>query len=189
MICRNRSCVYLRRYGARAEWPRGTRSCPACGALLENDSPVDRGGSEPVRLVAIAGFGEPHEAHLAKGRLEAEGVPAFIAGEHLAGMNATFADTGGLIRLEVAPEAAEQALAILDRDHSSMFVDEDSGAAMRSSATTSLCPCCGSASIVEEERAGGAILKVLLEALSGRRRRCFTCGHRWKKRTRFDRNL
>lgn len=192
MICPNRSCQYLRRYGARAEWPRGTRSCPACGVRLENDPVEVKGEPESVHLVAIAEFGEPHEAHLAKGRLEAEGVPACIAGEHLASMNATFADTGGLIRIEVAPEEAERALAILGRDHSDMFVDEGSEAAMRppattrAPATTSVCPCCGSASVFEEERAGGAFLGALLRALSGRSSRCFTCGQRWKKRTRRD---
>jgi hypothetical protein len=180
MICPNRSCQYLERYGAPAEWPDGTRACPACGARLEEETPAETGEPESMRLVAIAEFGEPHEAHLAKGRLEAEGVAARVAGEHLASLNALFADTGGVIRLEVAPADVDRAIEILDCDHSRTIADEV-GEAPPQPPAAAVCPRCDSASVVEEEPAGGTILGALLAALRGRRNRCFTCGHRWKK--------
>jgi len=180
MICSNRSCPYLQRYGAPAEWPDGTRSCPACGARLEAEREAQSGDKEYARLVTVGEFGEPHEAHLAKGRLEAEGVPACVAGEHLANLHAMFTDTDGLIRLQVAPQDVERALGILGQDHSGTIGDAGAEAAPPP-AVMDTCPRCGSASVVVEERAGEGIFGLLLEALRGRRHRCFTCGHRFKQ--------
>ena len=176
MICPNRSCQYLQRYGAPAEWPDGTRSCPACGARLEAERAAQTGDAEYVRLVAVAEFGEAHEAHLARGRLEAEGVMACVAGEHLANLHAMFTDTDRLIRLQVAPQDVDRALAILGRDHSGTI--DEAGDEAAPPAVMAICPRCRSASVVAEEREGGGILGLLLAALRGRRQRCLSCGHR-----------
>jgi hypothetical protein len=178
MLCPNRSCQYLQRYGTPAEWPGGTHSCAACGTRLEEERTAEAGEPEYSGLVVIAEFGETHEAHLAKGRLEAEGVMARVAGEHLASLNAMFSDTDGLIRLEVAPQDVERAVEILEQDHSGTISDEDVGVAPQPPATT-VCPRCGSASVVEDEPRRGSIIGIILAALRGRRKQCFTCGHRF----------
>lgn len=180
MHCPNRSCQYLRRYGTPAEMPDGTRACPACGARLEEERSAGGAEREAARRVVVAEFGEPHEAHLAKGRLEAEGVMARVAGEHLASLNAMFSDTGGLIRLEVAPPDVERAIDILAQDHSGTISDEQVEVAPHPPPVT-ICPRCGSASVVEDEPPG-SLIGLLLAALRGRRERCFTCGHRFRSR-------
>ena len=35
-----------------------------------------------TKLITITSYSEPIEAYIVKGRLEAEGIPAFIANEH-----------------------------------------------------------------------------------------------------------
>ena len=87
-------------------------------------------------------------------------------------------DTGGLIRLEVAPQDVERAVEILEQDHSGTISDEDVGVAPPPPATT-VCPRCGSASVVEDEPRRGSIIGIILAALRGRRKQCFTCGHRF----------
>lgn len=194
MICPNRSCLYLQRYGVPAEWPDGTRSCPACGVPLETERDAAGEEREYARPVVVAEFDGPHEAYLAKGRLEAEGVEAWVAGEHLANLHAMFSDTAGLIRLQVSPEDVDRALGILDRDHAAAIGDAGDGAAPPPAATTRaapmragtapaatpVCPHCGSAAVVEGAVAGGRLARLLLQALRGRRHSCITCGHRWK---------
>lgn len=179
MICPNRSCQHLKRYGVPADLPLGTRSCPACGGRLEEEPAAGPGDQECVRLVAIVEFGEPHAAYLAKGRLEAEGVTARVAGEHVASLNAMFANTGGLIRLEVAPDDVDRAIEILGRDHREAIPPE-AGERPPSEAAPAVCPRCSSASVVEEKRGGGTLLGAVMALWRGPGARCLTCGHRWR---------
>ncbi|MDP6438554.1 MAG: hypothetical protein QGH74_02870 [Candidatus Brocadiia bacterium] len=43
--------------------------------------------AEEDRLVTIAAFSLPHEAHLARLRLEAEGIPCFVVDENIVAIN------------------------------------------------------------------------------------------------------
>lgn len=60
-------------------------------------------------LITIATFSFPHEAHLAKSRLEAMGIPSFIADEHTINMDWLFSNAMGGVRLQVPREFAAQA--------------------------------------------------------------------------------
>ena len=182
MICPNPACPHLGRYGAPAELPDGTRACPACGGALARRFSPDTDDLEPGRLITVARFGEPCAAHLARGRLESEGVPARVIGEHLATLSAIFTDTGGLIRLEVPSQEVGRAVEILRRDHAgAAAAGEDAG-----NATTSMRVCrrCGSASIAAAVPIGPrGILARIIGALDPRRNQrlhCLTCGHRWR---------
>lgn len=60
-------------------------------------------------LVTVGTFLEPIEAEMAKGRVESAGIVVFLSGE-----NARIMEPGlGPLRLQVAPEDAEDARAIL----------------------------------------------------------------------------
>jgi hypothetical protein len=60
-------------------------------------------------LVTVGTFLEPIEAEMAKGRVESAGIVVFLSGE-----NARMMEPGlGPLRLQVAPEDAEDARAIL----------------------------------------------------------------------------
>lgn len=69
-------------------------------------------------MITIATFDTLPEAHIAMGRLLAEGIPCMLMDEHMGnyGMPASIA-VGG-IKLRVAPEDAQHALAILASDRS-----------------------------------------------------------------------
>lgn len=64
-------------------------------------------------LITIATFSFPHEAHLAKSRLDAIGIPSFIADEHTINMDWLYSNALGGVRLQVPREFAAQALEAL----------------------------------------------------------------------------
>ncbi len=65
-------------------------------------------------LVTVATFSFPHEAHFAKMRLDAEGIPAFIADEHTINMQWLYSNAMGGVRLQVPAQFADDALRLLD---------------------------------------------------------------------------
>jgi hypothetical protein len=64
-------------------------------------------------LTLIATFSHPFEAHLAKGKLESEGIEAFIADENIVGINWLYSNLVGGVKLKVREEDKERALKIL----------------------------------------------------------------------------
>ncbi|MGJ3255801.1 MAG: DUF2007 domain-containing protein [Alcanivorax sp.] len=46
-------------------------------------------------MITVARFSMPDEAHIAKSRLESEGIPAFVADEHTVGMNWLYSNAMG----------------------------------------------------------------------------------------------
>lgn len=72
----------------------------------------------------IARYALTYEAHLARARLESEGIEALIADEHTMALQSLYADALGGARLQVRDEDADRAQAILDEDRSGLL-DED----------------------------------------------------------------
>jgi Putative prokaryotic signal transducing protein len=66
-------------------------------------------------LVTVATFADPVEANLAKNRLEASGVRAFLANEETVDMDWLLGNALGWIRLEVGDQDADAARAVLNR--------------------------------------------------------------------------
>ena len=58
------------------------------------------------------------DAHIAMGRLAAEGIDAWLADEHLVQTDWLYSVAVGGIKLQVRPEDAEQARTILATDYS-----------------------------------------------------------------------
>ncbi|WP_395792636.1 DUF2007 domain-containing protein [Aquimonas sp.] len=65
-------------------------------------------------LITVATFSFPHEAHFAKMRLDAEGIPAFIADEHTINMQWLYSNAMGGVRLQVPSACAEDAVRVLN---------------------------------------------------------------------------
>jgi hypothetical protein len=68
--------------------------------------------------IIIARFDTMPEAHIAMGRLEAEGIEAWLADEHLVQTDWLYSIAVGGIKLQVSPEHAQRALEILNTDYS-----------------------------------------------------------------------
>lgn len=89
-------------------------------------------------LITISRYSFPYEAHIAKSRLDAEGIPAFVADEHTINMQWLYSNALGGVRLQVPEPFAEAALDILNEDREKDLVE-----AVEIDVQT--CPGCGSA--------------------------------------------
>lgn len=78
-------------------------------------------------LVTVASYWLPYEAHLARSKLEAEGIPAALADEHTIEAQWLFSNALGGVKVMVHPLYADAARAILAADFSAS-VDAMTGA-------------------------------------------------------------
>lgn len=121
--------------------------------------------------IVAATFGDPHEAYLARARLEAEGIRCSIAGEI-----PPFARKGRgafpVVELVVEPQDLEAARAILG--------EVDRALVERATASPT-CPYCRSGNVASTDFSQNFLLLVLdwFLPMSGRQR-CRDCGHRWR---------
>ena len=71
-----------------------------------------------MELTTIATFDNMPTAYIAKGRLEAEGIPCWLKDENLGQTDWLYNIAVGWIKLQVEPRDAERARVILDTDYS-----------------------------------------------------------------------
>jgi hypothetical protein len=126
-------------------------------------------------VTTIATFSFPHEAHIAKANLEAEGIPAFIADEHTINMQWFLSNALGGVRIQVPSQFVEKASAILQQDFSDLREDEFG------KDEDEVCPNCGSIEIepyTKGKRPAILVLFLLGFPLFFYRRgiRCRACG-------------
>ena len=95
----------------------------------------DGGEGEPISWVSIAHFGDSGLAHVARLRLEADGIPCFIADENVAVTAWHYAIATGGIKLQVPREDVERAEAALRHSSSPKNFSQ---------AQPNCCPRCGS---------------------------------------------
>jgi hypothetical protein len=74
----------------------------------------------------IATFDTIIDAHIAKGRLEAEDIPCFLMDEHLIQMDMLYSPALGGIKLQVETPYIDQARQILAQDYSDLIPPETS---------------------------------------------------------------
>lgn len=72
------------------------------------------------KLVTVAVFRVPYEAGMAKGKLEAYDIPAFVADEFTIGANPFYSNALGGIKLQVPASYAEEAHQILSEELSAI---------------------------------------------------------------------
>ncbi|MGD8998905.1 MAG: hypothetical protein PVF75_00700 [Granulosicoccaceae bacterium] len=78
-----------------------------------------------MQSVTIARYDTMPEAHIALGRLTAEGIEAWLADENLVQTDWLYSIAVGGIKLQVEPGNVERALAILATDYSDTLSAED----------------------------------------------------------------
>lgn len=71
-----------------------------------------------TRFVTVATFNFSHDAHMAKNKLEAEGITCIIADEFTIAMVWLYSNALGGIKVKVPEEQYEEARNILDEDYS-----------------------------------------------------------------------
>lgn len=136
-------------------------------------------GTPRQELVTAAAFGRPVDAHLARTRLEAEGIEAFVADEHIVSVHWLCSPAVGGVKVRVWAPDLERARSLLEIPrprHSARFVTDDLDA--------SRCPRCGSLEVEERFSRRLTFASALLFGfplpLLGRRARCGTCGSHWR---------
>lgn len=82
--------------------------CPSCGGNLQNQMAND--------LVTVARFPNNGLAHLAKGKLETEGIQAYVADEHMVSINPGYDIAFGGVKVKVCMADAETAKTILGQE-------------------------------------------------------------------------
>ncbi|QCR24711.1 DUF2007 domain-containing protein [Pontibacter sp. SGAir0037] len=142
------------------------------------------------RLVTIANLNEPTEAHILKGRLEAEGIQCFIGDEHIVAAQPFYSVAVGGVKLKVAEEDVEEARAILAdiQEGTNEYDLEDVELAppmQEHLAEAVTCPSCGS-DHVKEERYSKTVfsLSYLLFGFPlpfvNKKYKCYNCSFVWK---------
>jgi hypothetical protein len=138
-------------------------------------------------LITIATYTNPLEAHIVRGRLQAEGIETWVAHEHHIWANWFLSTALGGVKLQVKPEDASRAEEILRQeqagDYEALVADSEAETAEPRPA----CPVCGSLDILPVRRSGRvSLIIVWLSALplpySSISMRCRNCGHTWINR-------
>lgn len=107
--CTSLDCEGLRRDGRPAEFQDEVEICADCGStLVAGEAPaLPPPGYRELEAIYVAP--DPPTAHLIKGALESEGIPAVLLGEALAGAIGELPVTARQVTVQVPPEHAERA--------------------------------------------------------------------------------
>ncbi len=127
-------------------------------------------------LTTIYRFSHPLEAQIARARLEAAGIPAFVADEHTINMQWLYSNALGGVRLQVPMVCREDAVALLATDESDALRAEQGSSEFQ-------CLRCGSDQVawkVDDRRLAFLGILLLNVPLWPIRRRlvCEVCGFR-----------
>jgi len=130
--------------------------------------------TESSAPVTVAWYLHPIEAEIARGRLESEGIPAFLHTKGHSQLDWPITLALGGIRLQVPPSAAGNAREILESVEPLPDGDEEIS-----------CPGCGGSETVLEEsswRIAFLVVHFLHVPLPFKRgqRKCNACGTRWQ---------
>jgi hypothetical protein len=66
------------------------------------------------KYITVATYNTPWEAHLARAKLESEGIYALILDEQTASINWFYSNTAGAVRLQVRKDESQRAIEILE---------------------------------------------------------------------------
>jgi predicted Zn-ribbon and HTH transcriptional regulator len=140
---------------------------------------------ERAGLVVVGRFSQPHEAHLARSVLQAAGIEAIVADDHIVAVNWLYSNVVGGVKVLVPVADADMARAVLatPAQVDAEAVAADDLTSLRSEVDR--CPKCGSHNLVPT--APGRRLLFLSWLLVGipifpvlRRTRCRDCGYRFR---------
>jgi hypothetical protein len=138
-------------------------------------------------LITIATFTNPLEAHIVRGRLQAEGIETYVAHEHHIWANWFLSTALGGVKLQVRPEDIQQAGEILRQERAGDFETLVAETGKEIAEPRPDCPVCRSEDITPVTRSGRiALFIVWLSSLplpySSVTMACRSCGHTWINR-------
>jgi hypothetical protein len=108
-------------------------------------------------MKTVASFRDASQAYLAKGRLETEGISAILLDEYLVGIDWTYSQAIGGVKVQVTEADHERASKILQQDCSDKLKAMDIGAS-----SEEVCPRCGSTSIAAQRYSLWSLIPSLL---------------------------
>jgi hypothetical protein len=136
-------------------------------------------------LITVGAFTGPLEAHLAKGRLETEGIPAVVAHENHVWAAWMYSQALGGVKIQVARENAARARRVL-----ASHVNGEYASALKQEfpdLRENACPACAAADFTSTVRLSAVLLIALTLGTVGiifplrrDRHRCRRCGARWR---------
>lgn len=129
----------------------------------------------------VAAYRDVYLAHLAKGKLETEGIHAVVADEYLVGINWMYSQAIGGVKVQVPERDLEGAKNILEADYSENIKAIEN--AYSETDSENICPKCGSSTISLRPYSIWSLIPSLLFLLSifFRRKKwaCQRCGTVW----------
>jgi hypothetical protein len=138
-----------------------------------------------AKFVTIDTFTSPWDAHIAKGVLESEGIPAFVAHENHVWANWVLSQALGGVKIQVAFENASIAKEILNSLHKGRYEEELKNEFP--DIKDNVCPKCGNQRFKSRFPVRDIIFVILTLGLFGiifppRRENhtCLKCGQKWK---------
>jgi hypothetical protein len=135
------------------------------------------------KYITVATYNNPWEAHLARTKLESEGISALVLDDQTASINWFYSHTTGGVRLQVRQADAEQAIQLLNTDAGEEPAMQKTYSTLKPPAP--VCPACGGPHIRPMKFSLRMILLSLLLLglpllLSHRRAICLDCGRQWQ---------
>ncbi len=135
----------------------------------------------PDKLITIATFSHPIEAHILKTKLESEGIECFIADENTVTMNWLYSNAIGGVKLQVKKSHFKRAMAIIQEKHTNKLSQNK----LYKSNNDPHCPKCNSTNVCYEKfsRRFAFISWILLGVplpFIKRKWKCNECGYEWK---------
>lgn len=132
-------------------------------------------------MKTVASFREPHQAYIAKGRLEAEEIPAIVLDEHVAQINWMYSQAIGGVKVQVPEKVFEKAREILTATYLEELSEVEE--AKLEPEPEDLCPQCGSSSISAHRYSLWSLIPSLIFLLPiffrRKKRVCDSCGAAW----------
>jgi ribosomal protein S27AE len=134
-------------------------------------------------FVTVATFARPVEAHLARTKLESEGIPCFVTDEQLVQVNWLFPNVIGGVKLKVPASYAPRAKDIL-RPRPRLVVVADADAKIPEDEL--ICPRCRSFDVYRHKQRLAAVATALFGSILPwhiRKWVCKQCGYQWKDKS------
>jgi hypothetical protein len=135
--------------------------------------------ADDLRFATVEIHPTPWEAHVSRGMLESEGIPAFLASEHHVGAMWPMSHALGGVRINVPVEHLAQAHVVLAQRNSG---EREAALLELMPFTRAACRACGSTAL-REERPWFAVLLAMCLLFVGntifpppKQRRCAACG-------------
>jgi hypothetical protein len=141
-----------------------------------------------LHLITVVHFRDPWDAHIFRGRLEADGVPAFVTDDIVIGMRWYLSLAFGGVRVQVPNAYAARAAQILEDAESGTF--EAELVEVFGDIDLRRCPKCSSANVRRRPSLVEFLIGIGLTFMNAgkvvaNRCTCRVCGTRWTD-TRYD---